>query len=201
MGSRECCTCVVLISFHLNCCTICLPGSGTPLYLHRKRVQILVRLGSFSWILLQDPSKVPPAERNGSPEANDQEMTHCCRTLLKKHPMFFFGWWKDEKRHVSTLETLCVTPDRTPARSHWVFSYNTNVLVDYESLRSPELHYSEEPAASRPSLLRNVGLEEGVCEEAVWNVDDKFRTRRRLCRHANRPRRLRSCISLGTGTC
>lgn len=172
------------------------PGSGTPLYLHRKRVQILVRLGAFSWIPLQDPKEQSSSCRKGgnaSPEVNDQEMTHCCRMLL-----FFSGWWKDEKQHVSTLETLCVTPDHTPARSHWVFSYDTNVLVDYESLRSPELHYSEEPAACRPSLLGNVGLEEGVCEEAAWNVDDTFRRRRRLCRRAHRPRRLRSRISLGT---
>lgn len=168
-----CCTCVVFNQFSSQLLHHLPPGSATLLHLHRKRVQILVRLCSFSWIPLQDPKEQSSSCRKGgneSPEANDQEMTHCYRMLLRKHPMFFFGWWKHDKQHVSTLETLCVTPDHTPARSPWVFSYNTNVLVDYESLRSPELHYSEEPAASRPSLLGNVGLEEGVCVRKMFGM-------------------------------
>lgn len=48
-------------------------------------------------------------------------------------------------------------PEPTPVRSHWVFSYNTNVLGDYENLRSRELHYSWEPEAKRPSFLRKCG--------------------------------------------
>lgn len=106
------------------------PGSGTLLYLHRKRVQILVRLGFFQQDSPSGSEQSSSCRKGGneSSEANDQEMTHCCRMLLRKHPMFLFGWWKDEKQHVSTSETLCVTPDHTPARSHWVFSYNTNVF-------------------------------------------------------------------------
>lgn len=51
--------------------------------------------------------------------------------------------------------------------SHRLFSYNTSALVDYESLWSPKHHYSEEPAATEPSLLRNVRLEERMCEDAA----------------------------------
>lgn len=49
-------------------------------------------------------------------------------------------------------------------------------LVDYESLRSPKLHYSREPAAEEPSFLGNVRLEERMCEDAASNSNKFTRT-------------------------
>lgn len=129
-----------------------------------KRVQMRP-LGWFSgWFSfrIQGREQTACSRRPG----NDTLLRHAAKEAAGV-PVFLFSLPKKktvswmEKLRVFLLKNLCCCLKRklhTRANTGMItlcFSYNTNVLVDYESLRS---HYSWEPAAESPSFPRNGGL-------------------------------------------